>query len=232
MIRLIVFILATITAMPPVAAQVLPPGDSLVAAVHRQDEAAVALHLQDPEVIANELNPECPPGTRCKPITYAAEGKSTKILRMLLEAGADPNGTNSVGDNGLIMALMVNNLAAIDLLLVHGGDVNQANRFGITPFTGVVMIGNSSVVRKFALCGGDPNMGVLFDKQHGKRLQSGTLFHLAIEGGHLGVVRALLDNGADWRRPDTLGRLPIDYAQQLGHTEIVELLEQVSRPQV
>jgi ankyrin repeat protein len=200
--------------------------DSLIAAVYRGDADAVAKHLLDPDTVALELNPECPPHTRCKPITFAAEQPDTTILKMLLEAGADPNGTNSVGDNGLIMAIMNGNVEGIEMLLAHGGDVNQVNRFGISPFTGAVMSGSHDLVARFIEAGANPNLEIIFGGGDGQSPLRKPILALAIEFKHTKVVQALLEGGADPSCPDAIGRLPIDYAEHVGTPEIVALIRQ------
>lgn len=55
-------------------------------------------------------------------------------------------------------------------------------------------------------------------------LKGRTAMHLAVEGGHEGVVRTLVDNGADVRPQDFLGRTPLQRASTLGKDAVVALL--------
>ena len=54
-----------------------------------------------------------------------------EIVRMLLEARADPNIPDGHGDTALHRAVL--DSAATDLLLDHGAEVNQENEDGISP---------------------------------------------------------------------------------------------------
>jgi len=48
--------------------------------------------------------------------------------------------------------------------------------------------------------------------------------HCAAAAGHEGAVRVLLAAGADVGIEDNKGRSPLDWAEDLGRTEIAELL--------
>lgn len=54
------------------------------------------------------------------PLTEAAFGGSARIVRTLLEHGADPNVRNHAGKTALALALEKGNRDAADVLLKHG----------------------------------------------------------------------------------------------------------------
>ncbi|KQU94101.1 hypothetical protein ASC68_20770 [Devosia sp. Root105] len=198
--------------------------DSLIAAVALGDAEAVAKHLADPETVRTELDPECPPQTRCKPVILASEQGDPTILRLLLEAGADPNGTNSVGDNALILAIIKGNSQSVDVLLQFGGDPNQPNMFGISALSGVIMQGDTAMLKTLLDGGGDPHMMV--DGSGGGK-QSGMgvpLLCVAALSGQAEAVRLLIAHGADRRMVNVMGRPAKDCAGRRWSPEIAELL--------
>ncbi|KKC37904.1 hypothetical protein WH87_09565 [Devosia epidermidihirudinis] len=209
----------------PVAAAEPTADDYLITAVAQGNADAVARHLDDPDTVSRELNPECPPGTRCKPITYAAEQSDPTILRMLLEAGADPNGTNSVGDNGLIMAIMSGNTRGVDMLLAFGADVNQANRFGISALIGATMMGDSVLLEKLLSNGGDPNTRAQPSGGDANQSVAGRpLLCIAAEGGYVDAVGVLIRQGAALDAPSGVGETTADCIEATGSTEMLSLL--------
>jgi ankyrin repeat protein len=48
--------------------------------------------------------------------------------------------------------------------------------------------------------------------------------HLSVEKGHLGIVKCLIECGAELDAQDDLGFTPLHYAAKMGHTQIVDLL--------
>lgn len=210
----------------PVAGAEPTANDFLITAVARGNAEAVGRHLANPETVAKELDPVCPAHTRCKPITYAAELRDPQILQMLLVAGADPNGTNSVGDNALIVAIMNGNTLGIDVLLEFGGDVNQANYFGISAFVGAAMMGDAALVEKLHEHGGDPNAQVTFDRGNNQSSASEPLLCLVAMSGNVEVARVLLEHGANPDLPGGLGRTPADCIEASGSAPMLALLKQ------
>lgn len=110
---------------------------SLLAAVRAADAKAVAHFLDQPIVVETNLNPLCPPNSRCKPVTFAAEQVSPKIMTMLLDAGAGVDGKSTgSGDTPLIGAIARGNFEVVKLLVSRGAKVNLTNRFHVSPLCG------------------------------------------------------------------------------------------------
>lgn len=179
---------------------------------------------KQPRAVNKELDPECPPYTRCKPITFAAENGNLTTLKKLLDAGADPDGDTSYGDTPLIIAIMSDHRDAVDLLLQYKADVNKTNRFGASAFTGVAAMGDVELVGKFIKHGADIDKTFPFNNPATRRVQGNTTpLSVAVQMGHTQVVKLLLQNKADPHIRDSLGKSAADYADSSGNAEMKEI---------
>lgn len=119
----------------------------------------------------------------------AMGGKSENILR-LIEFGCKASKVNYHKSSAIHLAAENGHTEAVRLLLEHGASVKKANCFCMTPLT------------------------------------------LALKNGHLETIQLLLKNGCDFSVvSDEAGRLPIHYAVEGGHVDVVKLVLQ-SNPSV
>ncbi len=72
------------------------------------------------------------------------------IARMLIDAGADVNRRNGVGQTALMMAALFNQGAIIDLLLANGADADLTDAAGNTVSTLAIAQGNAVLAARFA----------------------------------------------------------------------------------
>ena len=72
------------------------------------------------------------------------------IARLLLDAGADANRRNSVGQTALMMAALFNQGEIIDLLLENGADASVTDAAGNTVRTLAIAQGNTELAERFA----------------------------------------------------------------------------------
>ena len=79
------------------------------------------------------------------------------ILRVLLQAGANPNMTDVVGEFPLLLAALKNDRDVVLILLQGGAKPNIGNRFGITPIHRAAGYGHKRVVKQLLDGGADPN---------------------------------------------------------------------------
>lgn len=59
-----------------------------------------------------------------------------------------------------------------------------------------------------------------------------TALFMAIEAGHKGIVKALLEKGATWHTKDTRGETVADFALRAGHINILHLLNEVKNTKI
>lgn len=99
--------------------------------------------------------------------------------------------------------------------------IDQRNHLGDTVLHTVCTWGDADAVQTLLRAGADPNAS-------GDQ-QAGPLFN-AIMGKSLAVVRLLLKAGSDPTRANGYGRVPVEYARNIGAPEaIIDLLASTAR---
>ena len=102
-------------------------------ASHRGDVRNVACLLRDGATVDERNNKGCTPlHVACCAGGGRAEYKA-ECIRLLLEAGADVNGTDDHGLVPLHYAVHFGDEDYVALLLAHGADVHKADDVGMTP---------------------------------------------------------------------------------------------------
>ena len=94
------------------------------------------------------------------PFLRAALSGDTKLMRLLLERGADPNITTLAGTTALMAAAGVNwtvaqtftwskeaQLEAVKICLERGADINATNSMGLTPIMGAANRGSDDIIQ-------------------------------------------------------------------------------------
>lgn len=80
-----------------------PRDDSLPAlmdAIKKNDLAGVRASLANKP----DLEPACAGNEICKPLAYAAEFGDLEVIKLLMDAGADPDGKSGAGDTAFMAA--------------------------------------------------------------------------------------------------------------------------------
>ncbi len=142
----------------------------------------------------------------------AAAFSDTALTRVLLQAGADPDLTNEVGDTPLMRA---SDVEVVKKLLENGANVNAANEDNFTALRNAALRGYSDVVGLLLAAGADTAIVDMFGK---------TPIMLAVSWGYGDIVNMLLKAGASVSGVDRYGRTPLMLSAQDGYVDIVKIL--------
>ena len=172
-----------------------------------------------------------------------AESGDVGAVRAMLGEGASPNARDAGGFTPLMLAVIHDQPAIVDLLIARGAAVNAKNRVGLTPLMLAAINDNTGAVRALIARGVDMNA----------RTKSGwTALTYAAWRGYPDVVRLLLTSGADptvidregwsilqyvsWRAAEPASggdpagnpaaEAPTSPATRGAHTEVMTLLRQ------
>jgi ankyrin repeat protein len=162
----------------------------------------------------------------------AAFGNDTETVRLLLDAGLDPNAADLPGLTPLMMAAGWNgNLEAVKLLLAKGANVNAVSRpvMGLPTRIAPSKFGDLTALLMSTPFGPPELIKTLLDagaNVNGKDVRGMTPLMLALANDHQdpAVIRLLLSQGADPQLKDEVGNTAVDWARRAGEPEGLGLL--------
>jgi len=153
------------------------------------------------------------------PLALAAENKHWLTARMLLQSGADPMTEDEFGQRPIrwLAKKCFGEIAkdgelsmCLDIRSIKNATLHMAASMGSALVTNIILehSANPSVLFKF-----DNNMSA-----------SGTALCAAVTNNHPGLVKLLLQHGADPNIPDANGWTPLHLAIWKNHSEMVKTL--------
>ena len=151
------------------------------------------------------------------PLHLAAAKGRLKLMRMLIDAGADVNAYNKVGETPLTACAVNGQTLAAEMLIKHGADVEKPGELRRTPLLQAAIAGSTQIVELLLAKGAN------IEARDSER-ESNSL-HLAAYFGNNDVIKVLLD-----RKPDLInslssfGRSALHAAAMAGRLETVKLL--------
>ena len=122
-------------------------------------------------------------------------------VRILLEQGTTPDGTDPTKWTPLMNAAELGNLEIIKLLLSYGAEINHADQHGMTPLHIAVDIAIDGTLQTRGILREEPTE----------------------------IIRFLLDSGADMNVKDIRGETPLDWSQKYQSEKISTLLNKHSK---
>jgi uncharacterized protein len=154
-------------------------------------------------------------------VTAAAMGEHVRVVRALVDAGADVDLQDRDRNNPLLLCGENGNVALLREVLRGQPDLRATNRYGGTALIPASDRGHADMVRALL----DTDIPV----DHVNNLGWTALLEAVIlgDGGpaHQKIVRLLLDAGADPTIADRDGVTPLEHAHSSGYTAIVATLE-------
>jgi ankyrin repeat protein len=133
-----------------------------------------------------------------------------------VDSGADLFVTNTRGETALVFALkaLKNDIAIY--VLDQGIEYSEPDSRGVTPLRHALQSNQFELVTRMI---GDADVNAV-TSYHGEI----TMFMNAVRKGHLGIVRLMLEKGADISLRSTNGNTAIFFAAAAKRPEVVELL--------
>lgn len=186
--------------------------------------------------IVKELLPQKPlPEFMGRAVDAATRGNRIAVLKVLLEAGADPDGSSDT-HQPLAAAILNNSGPAVELLLEYKADPNPATA-RISPLYAAASKGSATTVERLLSLGADPNYGghdPAFIQPHDQVFPNGikesgegegsTPLHAAVAAESPECVKLLLDAKANPNAQNDLGRTPLLGAVEKKNLPLVEQL--------
>lgn len=187
-----------------------------------------------------------PDETGYTPLMAACDMENTKLVRLLVEKGADINAVElTYGMSALQNACAVGSDDIFDLLVEHQADVEHVDKYGGNCLEEAAFYGHKSIADKLQNLGLKTEWPLhvaagLGDKDEvEKRLAAGgdanqpnqgwqnTPLLFALGGGQKDIAKLLIDSGASLDTKNVLGAGPLHIAASAGRPKVVEwLLEQ------
>jgi ankyrin repeat protein len=151
----------------------------------------------------------------------ATHADRADVVRTLIEAGADVDLQDDRRDNVFLYAGAEGRLEILRLAVKAGASTTLTNRYGGSALIPAAEGGHTDVVREILTT-------TDVDVNHVNKLGWTALLEAIIlsDGGpkHQGIVRLLLEHGADVDLADKDGISPLEHAKQRGYREIERML--------
>ncbi len=151
------------------------------------------------------------------PLHEATRDGDREQVRALIDAGADLDAQGDNGETPLITAIIGGHVLVASLLIDRGAGIQARNKGGFTPLHAAAYANAVEIAGQLLSRGADVK-----DQMN----QAGvTPLSVASEEGHPGLVKVLIDHGADLEAGERNGYTPLTRALWRGQKEVVALLQ-------
>ena len=201
-----------------VNAQTSDGATAFLVAARRPGSSAVLRYLLDHGADAKTANKQ---GTSA--LHYAAASGDLDMVTLLLERGAAVNAQAQEGTAPLARAAVGGNFAMVALMLERGADPNLVGASFHSSLEAAVLRGDTRIVEALLKADADVNRVGYGD-------YTPLMWACYSWNANPGVIRILLDHGADPSRQGKDGNSALALAQRRGDQELVSLLTKYSFP--
>lgn len=162
------------------------------------------------------------------PLTCAAITGNIELLQLLIDHGADIEGSpNEPRDAPLLGAVEHNSVAAVELLLEQGARVTNMNGGNRTPLQMACYGGTPAIVEMLLNCGAiideqDPSREVLKPMVY-KAAAMSSLYGSPASPDRVQVVKALIKHGARVEQINVFGSTALTLASMRGEVRVAQL---------
>ncbi|KAJ8669793.1 hypothetical protein QAD02_001052 [Eretmocerus hayati] len=163
--------------------------------------------------------------SNAKPIHLAVTSQSPKIVKLLLDKGANANVTTWKNDSPLTLAAQIENTAIIDILLSRGVG-NHESYDGLTHFHVACMTSRIDIVRR--LLQTDP--AKVIGNMHRVVIETSIYFpgytavHFAVHFGSVAIAQLLLENRASIIKKDARKLTPLHLAHLYKKEKMTDMI--------
>ncbi|HXU07508.1 MAG TPA: ankyrin repeat domain-containing protein [Blastocatellia bacterium] len=168
-------------------------------------------------LFANGADPNLASINRQTPLMMASARGNVEAMQMLIEKGANVNSTDGAGETALMFACASGNALAVQLLIEHGADVKVRSKRNETALGFAATAGVHSSVELLIAKGADVNV-------RNFRGYSPLMFAASSDAMPAGIIRLLLDKGADKSFTADYDEPASALAAKRGYTEAAKLL--------
>jgi uncharacterized protein len=181
---------------------------AFLAAARREDFVAVTSALLD------GASPHARDDTGNALTGMLRNPRRRKMMKLLVQAGVEPNQTNAVGQTPLMQAVILNDRPYVTALLDMGANPNVLNQEHETALSFAVVWGRDAIAALLVRRGAKPD----------RPLKPWTPLMYAADEGNVRVGRLLLAAGAKVSRKDLHGRTVEDIARAANRTAFIRML--------
>ena len=199
--------------------QVKQQSGILIEAVENNDVEKVQEILQDTSYPINETNSK-----KETPLLIATHGNYIEVAKLLIEVGADINQQDNIQDSAYLYAGAQGKTEILAYMIEHAVPNQQiVNRYGGNALIPAAEKGHLNNVKLLLKDG-------KVDINHQNNFGYTALIEaVALRDGsevYQQIVQELLAYNADKELRDEWGKTALDYAKELGYTEMVKMLEE------
>ncbi|MBT4884838.1 MAG: hypothetical protein HON55_01630, partial [Legionellales bacterium] len=151
------------------------------------------------------------------PLHTAIEHRNLRSVNALIEKNADVNAKDNQGYTPLHMAVFQSETVILQALITKGANINANDNQGYTPLHIAAFQSETETLQAL--------IKVEKIDLNAKNKQGNTPLHMAAIGGHIDIVKVLLEKGAEVGIKNSQDYTALNIAHQGDNQEIIKLIE-------